>query len=57
VAGGIYVTRSTLSMLSSLMVLSSAICAAVNISTASVVFFPEKSGGELSAAVANRAIW
>jgi hypothetical protein len=27
----------------------SAICAAVNISTASVVFFPEKSGGESSA--------
>jgi hypothetical protein len=43
-------------MRSSLMVLGcSAICAAVNISTASVVFFPEKSGGESSAAVANRA--
>jgi hypothetical protein len=43
-------------MLSSLMVLGcSAICAAVNISTASFVFFPGKSGGESSAAVANRA--
>jgi hypothetical protein len=43
-------------MLSSLMVLSSsAICAAVNISTASAFFPPEKSGGESSAAVANRA--
>jgi hypothetical protein len=44
-------------MPSSLMVLSSsAICAVVNFSTTSVVFFPEKPAGQSSATLANRAI-